>query len=366
MMSFPFSSIQPVWGYLSQSAGNSQSAVVDSAIPPRKAVESDSFEKQSKPANSTVVPMIVATAILSPILGALAGEGAWQLLASEEKQAVSVPLVAQALGKKGIPKPQEFELEKFKEESFVFSISKRFMEADIEDKNKLLQNGENLATIEKHKAFQWLVEREKRFYRSVENVEELRIIMDEFIHPSIILSGYDSFTPERLRQFQPDLPEKATLVWKYLNTQNLLDLPAFSSLKSDLHNLAMTVNGKRHEIPSLPLGKVPDFEQEVFDRIQAGLKVCKENAINNPQALITQTVETSVKAGVQSFQGFGNWMFKSTEALQKTGGEALEKHAITSRWIAGSVAAVTLLVGSGVAYTISKFKPEKPVTSNTR
>jgi ABC-type glycerol-3-phosphate transport system permease component len=89
-------------------------------------------------------------------------------------------------------------------------------------------------------------------------------------------------------------------------------------------------------------------------------------AVDAVASSTTQTVETSMKEGVQSIQGFGNWMLKSTEALQKTGGEALEKHAITSRWVAGGVAAVTLLVGSCVAYTISKFKPEKSVTSNTR
>lgn len=364
MIDFSSSFVQPVLGHSAQPTGKSQLTKGDSGVMPRKTKEADSFEKQPQPpANrvekNTVVPTVVATAILSPLLGALAGEGFWQLGASDEKKTIAIPIPPQELTTEGIPKPQVFDLEKFKEESFEFKMSKKFMEEAIENKNKILQNGEERATLENHKAFQWLVAREKRFYTPVQGVEDVQKIIAEFVHPmNAVLNGYDSFNPDYLQKNLPDLPQKATLIWGYLDKQNLLDLQEFSDLKMDLHNLAMTVNDKRHEIPNLPLGKAPDFEQEVFDRIQAGLQACKAKAKNSPSTPTTQTVETTVKEGVQTLKGLGNWVLKPTETLEKAGGEALEKHATTSRWIAGGVALTTLLLGGAFAFFASQKKPQ--------
>ncbi|MCX5921695.1 MAG: hypothetical protein NTW61_10370 [Candidatus Melainabacteria bacterium] len=72
----------------------------------------------------------------------------------------------------------------------------------------------------------------------------------------------------------------------------------------------------------------------------------------------TQTVEASVKEGVQTLKGLGNWVLKPTETLEKAGGEALEKHATTSRWIAGGVALTTLLLGGAFAFFASQKKPQ--------
>jgi hypothetical protein len=364
MIDFSSSFVQPVLGHSAQPTGKSQLTKGDSGVMPRKTEEADSFEKQPQPpANrvekNTVVPTVVATAILSPLLGALVGEGFWQLGASDEKKTIAIPIPPQELTTEGIPKPQVFDLEKFKEESFEFKMSKKFMEEAIENKNKILQNGEERATLENHKAFQWLVAREKRFYTPVQGVEDVQKIIAEFVHPmNAVLNGYDSFNPDYLQKNLPDLPQKATLIWGYLDKQNLLDLQEFSDLKMDLHNLAMTVNDKRHEIPNLPLGKAPDFEQEVFDRIQAGLQACKAKAKNSPSTPTTQTVEASVKEGVQTLKGLGNWVLKPTETLEKAGGEALEKHATTSRLIAGGVALTTLLLGGAFAFFASQKKPQ--------
>jgi hypothetical protein len=70
------------------------------------------------------------------------------------------------------------------------------------------------------------------------------------------------------------------------------------------------------------------------------------------------TVETSVKEGVKTLKGLGSWFRTPTETLQQTGGAALEKHATTSRWIAGNIALTTLILGGAFAFFTSQKKPK--------
>ena len=110
MIDFPSSSVQPSLGHSSQPAGKSQSPTGDSGLMPRKAVEPDSFEKQPQPPasvdNGAIVPTLIGTAVLSPILGALAGEGAWHGLASDEKKTITpAPTGASGAGKGSGTKP---------------------------------------------------------------------------------------------------------------------------------------------------------------------------------------------------------------------------------------------------------------------
>jgi hypothetical protein len=148
----------------------------------------------------------------------------------------------------------------------------------------------------------------------------------------------------------------------YFNTKLpynlLLDIEAFSALKTELEQI---VNPHASTVASS--FSDANFEQEVFDRIQAGLKACKEKVTNSPnvsttQTKTTQTVETSVKEGVKTLKGLGSWFRTPTETLKKTGGEALENHATTSRWIAGGVALTTLVLGGTFAFFASQKKPQ--------
>jgi hypothetical protein len=161
MIDFQPASVQPLLGHSSQPVGKSQSPTSDrdSGVMPRKTVESDVFEKQPQPPASVdkgmVVPTLIGTAVLSPILGALAGEGAWQGLASDEKTSISVPLKPsspqQPNHSKSLPEAKNFDAEAFKRS--VLAQQPKIM-ADIEAlqleaQQQVLANVYKLLHIEK-------------------------------------------------------------------------------------------------------------------------------------------------------------------------------------------------------------------------
>ena len=371
--------LQPTQSPLGYSAPRSIKAVDSSkANPlalPRKTEESDLFEKQPKASSHpvgkiAVVPTLLLHMVLDFVLATLAGEFFWKSFASTTKERDSsvydeTKAVTLALDEEGIPIPQVFDLEKFKNEDSHFVLPKLCMQLDLLNHKKTKPKNADNIEVELHPAFKWFVEREKGFYTQIKGVDDIHKITAKILKEDLI-DGFITKKPKHSFSFDindllekhPTLSSKASHIIVYLERQNLLDIAAFSDLETDLYQLIKsqdsTSNGKF---------TVENFEQEVFERIQEGLRDCKEKAMNNPSTPIVPKINVSVNEGVQALKGLGHWFRTPTQTLQQTGGEALEKHALNSRWIAVGTLLFNLL--SSLAFISSIPNPKKPKNQST-
>ena len=448
MIDFSSSFVQPVLGHSAQPTGKNQLTKGDSGVMPRKTEEADSFEKQPQPpANrvekNTVVPTVVATAILSPLLGALAGEWVWQGLASDEKQSVNVPVnpnvSSEPLEKrildgykaqllvlremvKTIEKERECEMtfhsiENLSQEDVNTQIKGLLSQHHIPLTKKLMDDaiaklGENSTPLNQFQTALDFIEKNGK------HVDKLQLEL-----PPSSLTEWGKNKPLTRKKLpdlgDPDLPKPqpfedrinetiktlhSTIAQKWVdympNCRNRdpsgMTIQHTVAHWSDWHSsLSKVIKGETKIDNALlstlvalkfnegtqgyPNGMLDTkFILESLQSEDEGIKLLNErlqqanrrnldiSKVNLPaetaDAVVasstTQTVEATVKEGVQTLKGLGNWVLKPTETLEKAGGEALEKHATTSRWIAGGVALTTLLLGGAFAFFASQKKPQ--------
>lgn len=441
MIDFSSSFVQPVLGHSAQPTGKNQLTKGDSGVMPRKTEEADSFEKQPQPpANrvekNTVVPTVVATAILSPLLGALAGEWVWQGLASDEKKTITPKSTSTSDAGKGNglkpPNVGEAEDKALQESMAKLSLLQKLITNLVPAKDlKPFISIENLSCDQVNAEIKTLLKTHHNDFTkgfiltlasqklgdnasNAEYFKESLNLIEEIIKSQEASSDEAYKVDDAISTLHSEIAKK----WQNYDMKYCYEQSPSGGLSQsqrqrnsvDFVRSLINVTKKNSKIDNLVFQKalkygyhfkvndnypsgvfdyrfileslessdpnitflneqLQKFNSEFFEEIaQPKLEVSTPATDVSLTEIIeeaevvasstTQTVEASVKEGVQTLKGLGNWVLKPTETLEKAGGEALEKHATTSRWIAGGVALTTLVLGGAFAFFASQKKPQ--------